>query len=143
MWSASHGYNQLLLILLLGTFYYVHVQDLSKRGALHLFSLGDMGTIRIKRSVTNWIRLKLNSPRHKKQSEEMEVDKLEDTLMNNWRELERMLVCSKVSFCANRYKKNFQIGHVNVMANLIQSLTITLYHIKDITSKLRKLKDTQ
>ena len=73
----------------------------------------------------------------------MEVDKLEDTLMNNCRELERMLVCSKVSFCANRYKKNFQIGHVNVMANLIQSLTITLYQIKDITNKLRKLKDTQ
>ena len=66
MWSPSHGYNQ-LLILLLGTFYYVHGQGLSKRGALHLFSLGDMGTIRIKRSVTNWIKLKLNSPRHKKQ----------------------------------------------------------------------------
>ena len=64
-----------------------------------------MGTIRIKRSVTNWIKLKLNSPTDKKQSEEMEVDKLEDTLMNNWRELERMLVCSKVSFCANRYTK--------------------------------------
>ena len=102
MRSTLYGNNQLLLFLLLGAFCNVHSQGISKRVALHLFSLGDMGTIRIKRSVTNWIKLKLNSPRHKKQSEEMEVDKLEDTLMNNWRDLERMLVCSKISFCANR-----------------------------------------
>ena len=61
-----------------------------------------MGKPRIKRSVQNWVKRELNSPRHKKHSEEMEVDKLEDTLMNNWRDLERMLVCSKISFCANR-----------------------------------------
>ena len=106
-----------------------------------MFSLGDTSKIRIKRSVPQWVKLELNSSRHK--SEEMEVDKLEDTLIDNWRDLERMLVCSKMSFCANRYKKNFQIGNVNVLAKLIQSLTITLYHTKDITSKLRKLKDTQ
>ena len=73
----------------------------------------------------------------------MEGVKLEDALMNNWRELDRMMICSKISFCAIRYKKNFQMGEVSVMANLIQSLTITLYQIKDITNKLRKFNDTK
>ena len=71
----------------------------------------------------------------------MEGVKLEDALMHNWRELDRMMICSKILFCAIRYKKNFQMGEVSVMANLIQSLTITLYQIKDITNKLRKFKD--
>ena len=70
----------------------------------------------------------------------MEVASLEDTLVNNWMELDKMLICSRMSFCAKRYKKNFHMGQVNVMANLIQSLTITLYQIKDITNKLRKLR---
>jgi hypothetical protein len=69
------------------------------------------------------------------------VAKLEDTLMNNWRELDRMLACSKISMCAYRYKKNFQMGQVSVMANLVQSLTITLYQIKDITNKLKQLRN--
>ena len=60
---------------------------------------------------------------------------------SKWRELDRMLVCSKISICAYRYKKNFQMGQVSVMANLIQSLTITLYQIKDIINKLRQFKN--
>ena len=102
--------------------------------------------LRIRRRALDWIKRGLNTPTHtlqKKQNFEREVANLEDTLVNNWRELDKMLICSKMSFCAKRYKKNFQMGQVNVMANLIQSLTITLYQIKDITNKLRKLKGRQ
>ena len=70
----------------------------------------------------------------------MQVVKLEGALSNNWQELNRMLICSKISYCATRYKKNFHMGEVSVVGNLIQSLTITLYKIKDITRKLRELK---
>ena len=90
--------------------------------------------LRIRRSAPDWVKRGLNS------KNQQNVAQLEDTLMNNWRELDRMLACSKISICAYRYKKNFQMGQVSVMANLIQSLTITLYQIKDITNKLRKLK---
>ena len=54
-----------------------------------------------------------------------------------------MMICTKISCFAIRYKKNFQMGEVSVMANLIQSLTITLYQIKDITNKLRKFNNTK
>ena len=100
--------------------------------------------LRIRRRAPEWIKRGLSTPMHslqKKQNVEMEVASLEDTLVNNWRELDKMLICSKMSFCAKRYKKNFQMGQMNVMANLIQSLTITLYQIKDTTNKLRKLRD--
>ena len=102
--------------------------------------------LRIRRRAPEWIKRGLNTPTHtlqKKQNVDREVANLESTLVNNWRELDKMLICSKMSFCAKRYKKNFQMGQVNVMANLIQSLTITLYQIKDITNKLRKLKGRQ
>ena len=92
--------------------------------------------LRIRRAAPDWVKRGLNSKNQKQN-----VAKLEDTLMNNWRELERMLVCSKISICAYRYKKNFQMGQVSVMANLIQSLTITLYQIKDITYKLKQFKN--
>ena len=102
--------------------------------------------LRIRRRAPEWIKRGLNTPKHtlqKKQNVEMEVTNLEDTLVNNWRELDKMLICSKMSFCAKRYKKNFQMGQVNVLANLMQSLTITLYHVKDLNNKLRKLKGRQ
>ena len=92
--------------------------------------------LRIRRGAPDWVKRGLNSKNQKQN-----VAKLEDTLMNNWRELDRMLVCSKISICAYRYKKNFQMGQVSVMANLIQSLTITLYQIKDIINKLRQFKN--
>merc|ERR1719154_1003895 len=89
----------------------------------------------------DWTRKKIYTPVKQKQNKERDMGKLEDTLLESWRELDRMLFCSKISMCANRYRKNFKMGQVNVNANLVQSLTITLHQIKDITGKLRKMKD--
>jgi len=69
-----------------------------------------------------------------------DVAKLEDFLGRSWQELDRMLFCTKMPMCVIRYKKVFRIGNQNVKANLIQSLTLTLHQIKDITNKLTKIK---
>ena len=68
-----------------------------------------------------------------------EVVRLEEALSNKWQQLEIMLICSKISFCATHYNKSFQMGNVSARASLIQSLN-TLYKIRDIKIKLRKLK---
>ena len=68
------------------------------------------------------------------------VTKLEESLGKSWQELDRMLYCTKRPFCVIRYNKVFRIGNQDVRANLIQSLTLTLHQIKDITNKLKKIK---
>ena len=79
----------------------------------------------------------------KKGGSKQEVAKLEDFLVRSWQELDRMLFCTKLPMCVIRYKKIFRIGKQNVSANLIQSLTLTLHQIKDITNKLKKFKRYQ
>ena len=69
-----------------------------------------------------------------------DVAKLEESLGKSWQELDRMLYCTKRPFCVIRYNKVFRIGNQDVRANLIQSLTLTLHQIKDITNKLKKIK---
>ena len=76
----------------------------------------------------------------KKDGSSQEITRLEDFLVKSWRELDRMLFCTKLPMCVIRYKKKFRIGKKDVRANLIQSLTLTLHQIKDITAKLKFLK---
>ena len=76
----------------------------------------------------------------KKDGSAQEITRLEEFLVKSWKELDRMLFCTKLPMCVIRYEKRFRIGRKDVKANLIQSLTITLHQIKDITAKLRKLK---
>ena len=69
-----------------------------------------------------------------------EVADLEDIIYNSWGALDRMLLGSRNPKCVMRYQKKFRVGSVDVNANLIQSLTITLHQIKDIANKLKMLK---
>ena len=69
-----------------------------------------------------------------------EINKLEDYLLQSWHELDRMLFCTKMPMCVIRYRKKYKIGEKDVKANLIQSLTLTIHQIKDITTKIKKLK---
>ena len=122
------GYTQPLLpVLLLVVLYHVHGQELDaiklrKRLVLRIFGPKDMGNrplgfhrlkalhipglytikMRIRRGAPDWINQGLTNQYHlleKKQSTtKMKVAKLENILGNNWRELDRMLICSKISF---------------------------------------------
>ena len=76
----------------------------------------------------------------KKDGSSQEITRLEDFLAKSWQELDRMLFCTKLPMCVIRYQKKFRIGKKYVRANLIQSLTLTLHQIKDITAKLKNLK---
>ena len=69
-----------------------------------------------------------------------QVKKLENLLVKCWQELDKMLFCTKLPMCVVRYKKKVMIGSKQVNANLIQSLTLTLHEIKEITAKLKYIK---
>ena len=77
------------------------------------------------------------------QEKESEVQELKSKLVENWRELSRMLACSKIWYCAPQYSHTFHLGEEVITANLVQSLTITLHRIKDITNKLNMLGSTK
>lgn len=39
-----------------------------------------------------------------------------------------------------RFQKKYRLGGEDVHANLVQSMTLTLHQIKDITAKLKAIK---
>ena len=77
------------------------------------------------------------------EEKELKVQELKSKLVENWRELSRMLSCSKIWYCAPQYSHTFHLGEEVITANLVQSLTITLHRIKDITNKLNMLGSTK
>ena len=76
----------------------------------------------------------------KKAGHEKETKRLETALTKSWQELDKMLFCTKLPVCVIRYSKKYRVGKKNVRMNLIQSITLTMHQIKDITSKLKALK---
>ena len=40
-----------------------------------------------------------------------------------------------------RFHKTFMLGNVKVQANLVQSLTITMHRIREVSSKISKIKE--
>ena len=64
---------------------------------------------------------------------------LRSSLNSRWQDLDKMLYCTKLYKCTNRYKKFFNLGDVKVTANLIQSIAITFNQITSIANKLNKL----
>ena len=69
-----------------------------------------------------------------------EKDKLETSLVRSWRELDRMLYCTKIARCVMRYQKKVKTGNKVNKVNLIQSISITLHRIKQLTAKLKEMK---
>ena len=132
--------NTLLFILHLLPAVYSHVlevdhgEDAREPGGEHD---GEPGAIAVeqKRSTKDKVM-----EMDKKAGKSKEIARLEEFLVKSWQELDRMLFCTKLPMCVIRYKKTFRIGKKDVKANLIQSLTLTLHQIKDITNKLKKYK---
>ena len=50
----------------------------------------------------------------KKEATGQDVAKLEDSLGKSWRELDRMLFCTKLPNCVTKYNKVFTIGNQKV-----------------------------
>ena len=71
---------------------------------------------------------------------DQEAKRLAISLTKSWQELEKMLFCSKLPICVIRYSKKYRAGQQNVRLNLVQSLTLTLHQIKDISTKLNEIK---
>ena len=69
-----------------------------------------------------------------------EMAKLEVLLIKNWKEMDKMLLCTKSSKCVKNYLKNIKIGNTVAKANLIQSMGITLDIIKQLTANLKEQK---
>ena len=76
----------------------------------------------------------------KKDGSSQEITRLEDFLVKSWRELDRMLYCTKIPRCVMAYKKRVRVRSKETKFNLIQSIGITLRRIKDLTGMLRQIK---
>ena len=76
----------------------------------------------------------------KKARHDKESKRLETALTKSWQELDKMLFCTKLPVCVIRYSKKYRVGKKNVRMNLIQSITLMMHQIKDITTKLKALK---
>ena len=102
--------------------------------------------LRIRKSALQpkWfvVKRRVGILQYKKSMPEVEgkIAELEVLLRKSWKELDRMLYCSKVPMCVIRYQKKYRVGKTEMKANLIQSLTITLHQIKDITRRLNKMR---
>ena len=69
-----------------------------------------------------------------------EMAKLEILLIHSWKEMDKMLLCTKSSKCVKNYLKNIQTGNTVVKANLIQSLGFTLDIIKQLSNRVKEIK---
>ena len=76
----------------------------------------------------------------KKNWHEKETHRLANALNKSWKELNKKLACSKLPFCAISYSKKYRVGRMNMRLNLVQSLTLSLQQIKDISAKLNAIK---
>ena len=75
-----------------------------------------------------------------KREDDKNAETLEKSLIENWENLDRMLLCSKQLTCVVQYKSTFTLGGREFEANLVQSLSFTIQQIKHITHKLQKIK---
>ena len=69
-----------------------------------------------------------------------QMAKLQISLVRSWRELDRMLYCTKIPRCVRAYQKRVRIGGKQSKANLLQSIGITLSRIKTLTGMLKQIK---
>ena len=76
----------------------------------------------------------------KRNVDEMEIAKVQISLVRSWRELDRMLYCTKISRCVKAYQKMVRVGKEESKANLLQSIGITLSKIKQLTGMLKEIK---
>ena len=70
----------------------------------------------------------------------MQIVDLEDILKKSCEELDQMLTCSQTPECVASYSKTFPMGGHVLEANLVQSLSMTIKQIKEITNRLVMLK---
>ena len=70
----------------------------------------------------------------------LQIADLQDILQKSWKELDQMLTCSQTPECVATYVQTFPIGGDSIEANLVQSLSITIQQIKEITNRLMMLK---
>ena len=75
----------------------------------------------------------------KKDASSEEIEKLENSLIKNWRELDRMMYCTKLPMCVKHYLKKFRVENKEMKANVVQSMSITLNQIKNIRDKIRDI----
>ena len=69
-----------------------------------------------------------------------QIESLKDQLYSCWKELGRMMFCSKLPLCVLRFRKIYRVGGQEVHANLIESMALNLQQIKEITSRLQRIK---
>ena len=69
-----------------------------------------------------------------------ESKRLETALTKSWQELDKMLFCTKLPFCVIRYFKKYRVGKKNMRMNLIQSISMKLHQIQEITTKIKALE---
>ena len=76
----------------------------------------------------------------KKNWYDQESDRLANALAKRWQEMNKLLLCSEHPVCVVRFYKKYRIGKKNVRMNLVQSLTLILHQIKDISTKLYEIQ---
>ena len=84
--------------------------------------------------------MRLPANKRIKKDDDENAETLEKSLIENWENLDRMLLCSKQLTCVVQYKSTFTLGGKEFEANLVQSLSFTIQQIKHITDKLEKIK---
>ena len=65
------------------------------------------------------------------------VTNMERELMKNWKKLEYMIFCSTDIDCLNNYEDELVLGGKTFRMNLIQSLSLLIGSMKELTDKLK------
>ena len=65
---------------------------------------------------------------------------LENSLVLNWKELDRIMYCNKLPNCVKHYEKGFLVDNKMMKANVVQSMRIILNEIKLVTARIKNIK---
>ena len=84
--------------------------------------------------------MRLPANKRLKREDDENASTLEKSLIENWENLDRMLLCSKQLTCVVQYKSTFILGGREFEANLVQSLSFTIQQINHIMENLEKIK---
>ena len=71
---------------------------------------------------------------------EDELKASETLLIKYWKQMDQMLSCSQIAACARNFRQKVDNNGEEIVLNLIQSMTLNLKMIKQLTEVVKTLK---
>ena len=76
----------------------------------------------------------------KVEKKDVSSKELEKSLVKNWKELDRIMCCTKLPNWVKHYEKSFLVNNKMVKANVVQSMKLLLNEIKLVTPRIQNIK---